>query len=170
VGEPPDAAGAGPEGFYRAHADRLTKFATSLVGTSDAGDVVANAMAKTLGARSWSSIDNPRAYLYRAVFREAMSWRRAAARRAVRHRADAERLAAVERAVSDDVVPSGVAAAVAQLSDRQRAVVVLTYWDDRSIAEVAEVLGTSQGSVKKHLARARAALRELLPSDDREED
>jgi RNA polymerase sigma factor (sigma-70 family) len=166
VDGPPAAGADGPEGFYRAHADRLTKFATSLVGPSDAGDVVANAVAKTLGARSWSSIENPRAYVYRAVYREAMSLRRSAARRAVRHRTDAERLAAADRAVTDDVVPSGVIDAIAQLSDRQRAVVVLTYWADRSITEVALVLGTSEGAVKKHLARARAALRELLPRDE----
>jgi RNA polymerase sigma factor (sigma-70 family) len=170
VGDQPGAAFEGPEGFYRAHADALTKFATSLVGPSDAGDVVANAVAKTLAARDWSSIENPRAYVYRAVYREAMSWRRGAARRAVRHRADAERLAAIDRAVDDDVVPSGVADAVACLPDRQRAAVVLTYWDDRSIAEVAAVLGMSEGSVKKHLARARAALRAALPANGEEDD
>jgi len=48
VGDQPDAAAEGPEAFYRAHADALTKFATSLVGPSDADDVVANAVAKTL--------------------------------------------------------------------------------------------------------------------------
>jgi RNA polymerase sigma factor (sigma-70 family) len=168
VGEPAgrieDAAA-----FYRAHADELTRFATGLVGRSDAADVVANAVAKTLAARDWDSLDNPRAYLFRAVYREAMSWRRAAARRSVRHRTDAERLSAADKAVSDPLDhDERVAAAIAQLSGRQRAVILLTYWDDRPIDEVAQVLGTSAGSVKKHLARARSALRAQL-GDDRED-
>ena len=55
-----------------------------------------------------------------------------------------------------------VLAAVRQLSPRQRAVVVLTYWEDLAPDEVASILGTSQGSVKQHLARARSKLRRVL--------
>jgi DNA-directed RNA polymerase specialized sigma24 family protein len=83
-GEPTKSAGGDPERFYRAHAPELMRFATALVGPQDAADVVGDAMAKTLAARQWSSLDNPRAYVYRALYREAMSWRRAAARRADR--------------------------------------------------------------------------------------
>jgi RNA polymerase sigma factor (sigma-70 family) len=78
------------------------------------------------------------------------------------------RLSAVERTVTTPEHDSRVAAAVARLSARQRAVVVLTYWDDRSIDQVAEVLGTSEGTVKKHLARARRSLRSMLEPDDGE--
>jgi RNA polymerase sigma factor (sigma-70 family) len=151
--------------FYRAHADELTRFATGLVGRSDASDVVANAVAKTLAARSWDSLDNPRAYLFRAVYREAMSWRRTAARRSVAHRAEVDTVVSAEPADPD----ARIAAAVARLSARQRAVIMLTYWDDRPIDEVAQVLGTSAGSVKKHLARARSVLRARL-GDDSEGD
>lgn len=170
LGDSSDRPVEEPASFYRAHADELTRFATGLVGGGDAQDVVANAVAKTLAARDWSTLDNPRAYLYRAVYREAMSWRRLAARRAVRHSADAERLSSMDRAVPAESPEhdSHVAAAVARLSARQRAVVVLTYWDDRSIDEVAQVLGTSEGTVKKHLARARDSLRSLLRPDDSE--
>jgi DNA-directed RNA polymerase specialized sigma24 family protein len=52
--------------------------------------------------------------------------------------------------------------AVARLSMRQRAVVVLTYWADLAPPAVAERLGISEGSVRRHLARARARLREVL--------
>jgi RNA polymerase sigma-70 factor (ECF subfamily) len=45
---------------------------------------------------------------------------------------------------------------------QQRASVVLTYWEDLSPADVAIRLGISEGSVKRHLARARARLKELL--------
>jgi RNA polymerase sigma factor (sigma-70 family) len=163
--------GHDPEAFYRAHAPELTRFATSLVGPDDAADVVADAMAKTLTAREWSSLENPRAYVYRAVYRESISWRRASARRSVRHVADAGHLGARERVVE---LPSSdsssvVAAAVARLSARQRAVVFLAYWEDRRLDEIAEILQTSDGSVRKHLARARRTLRALL-NEAKDED
>jgi RNA polymerase sigma-70 factor (ECF subfamily) len=45
------------------------------------------------------------------------------------------------------------------LSDVQRAVVVLYYYEDRSVDEVASVLGIPEGTVKTHLHRARGLLR-----------
>jgi RNA polymerase sigma-70 factor (sigma-E family) len=56
--------------------------------------------------------------------------------------------------------------AVGRLPARQRACVVLRYFDDLSEAEIAEALGVSAGSVKTHLSRARASLRRLLEDDD----
>jgi len=55
-----------------------------------------------------------------------------------------------------------VLAAVDRLSVQQRAAVVLTYWEDLSAADVAKRLRISEGSVKRHLARARSRLRETL--------
>jgi RNA polymerase sigma factor (sigma-70 family) len=60
-----------------------------------------------------------------------------------------------------------IAAAVRGLSLRQRAVVVLTYWADLDPAAVAVRLGISEGSVRRHLARARARLREVLDAGRR---
>jgi RNA polymerase sigma factor (sigma-70 family) len=170
VGEPCSRPEEDPAAFYRAHAPEFMRFATTLVGADDAADVVASAVAKTLAAREWSSLDNPRAYVFRAVFREAMSWRRLAARRALRHTADAGHLGAVERAIGPDMTESRsrVVQAVAGLSGRQRAVVFLAYWDDKRIDDIAEILGLSTGAVKKHLARARQTLRTVL--GDEEED
>ena len=45
------------------------------------------------------------------------------------------------------------------LSPRQRAVVVLRYYDDLSEAQIAEALGCSTGAVKAHASRAMAAMR-----------
>ena len=44
----------------------------------------------------------------------------------------------------------------------QRAVVFLTYWDDLTVEAVADVLQIAPGTVKAHLARARASLRRVL--------
>jgi RNA polymerase sigma-70 factor (ECF subfamily) len=52
--------------------------------------------------------------------------------------------------------------AVLALSVQQRAVVVLTYWADLTPAAIGELLDISEGSVRRHLARARKRLREVL--------
>lgn len=55
--------------------------------------------------------------------------------------------------------------ALTSLSARERQIIVLTYWDELSAGEVAEVLRTSQGAVWTTLTRARAKLRTLLEGD-----
>jgi RNA polymerase sigma factor (sigma-70 family) len=49
-----------------------------------------------------------------------------------------------------------------QLPPRQRAVIVLRYWEQRTEAEVAELLGCTQGTVKSTAHRGLRRLRELL--------
>ena len=55
-----------------------------------------------------------------------------------------------------------VLAALATLPPRARAVVVLRYWEDLSVEQVADVLGCSPGNVKSHTARALGKLRAVL--------
>ena len=52
--------------------------------------------------------------------------------------------------------------ALARLPAGQRAVVVLRYWEDLSVAETAEALGKSEGTIKSQAAKGLAALRRLL--------
>jgi RNA polymerase sigma factor (sigma-70 family) len=52
--------------------------------------------------------------------------------------------------------------ALAQLPARQRAVLVLRYWADLPVAEVADILGCSEGTVKSTASRAAARLAETL--------
>ena len=44
----------------------------------------------------------------------------------------------------------------------QRAVVVLFYWEDQSVFDIARALEVSESTVKQHLFRARARLASLL--------
>jgi len=62
----------------------------------------------------------------------------------------------------DPLEALAVRTAIAALSARERQVVVLTYWDDLSAREVAEVLRSSEGAVWTTLTRARAKLRDQL--------
>lgn len=52
--------------------------------------------------------------------------------------------------------------ALAHLPAGQRAVVVLRYWEDLSVAETARALGKSEGTIKSQAAKGLAALRRLL--------
>lgn len=61
--------------------------------------------------------------------------------------------------VSDEAPDPDLLRALAALSPRQRAVVVLRYFEDLTEAETAAALGCSVGSVKTHHSRALAALR-----------
>ncbi len=57
--------------------------------------------------------------------------------------------------------------AFTRLTDDQRAVIVLRYYRDLSIAEIAEVIGQSDGTVKSRLHYAREALRAAVEADAR---
>lgn len=57
-------------------------------------------------------------------------------------------------------------AALGKLSPRQRSAVVLHHAAGYPLREVGEILGSTTGAVKVHLARGRRRLRELLEDDD----
>jgi RNA polymerase sigma-70 factor (ECF subfamily) len=145
------------EELYAKHAEALTRFATGLVGPSDAADVVSDAVLRCLASDRWLEVRDPRPYLYRAVLNQARQSHRGTMRRTARE----ARIAPPEAVDAPEVSPE-VLEAVARLSLRQRAVIVLTYWEDLEPAQIAIRLQIGEGSVRRHLARARARLREEL--------
>lgn len=142
---------------YEKYASELVRFATGLVGPDDAPDVVADAFVRVLGVRPWEELDEPKAYLYRTVLNQVRMRHRSTMRR----RAREMRAADPEMSFDPEVRPE-VLEAMSALSARQRAVVVLTYWEDLTPADIAERLAVSEGTVRRHLARARSKLREVL--------
>jgi RNA polymerase sigma factor (sigma-70 family) len=146
--------------LYRRVAPELIRFAAALVGRTDAPDVLSGAVVKALAAPGWPTVRDRRAYLYRSVFNESQTWLRRAGQRPLLE-ARAVRARGTDRFELPTLHPD-VRSAVARLSVRQRAVIVLTYWADLDPGTVAVRLGISEGSVRRHLARARARLREVL--------
>jgi RNA polymerase sigma-70 factor (sigma-E family) len=125
-----------------------------------AEDLVQIALLKTAG--KWHRIrryDQPEAYVRRAMYHAAVSqWRR---------RGEWPVAAVPERAAPDHIDQVArrltVDAALAQLTPRQRAVLVLRFYEDRSVAEAADILGVSAGTVKSQTAYALERLRVLAP-------
>lgn len=146
---------AGAVEAYEKHAADLVTYATALVGPSDAEDVVAEAMLGVFTRVRWTSVREPRGYLFRCVLNQA---RMAERRRSVGRRKEAS---VPQRVVADDEAPDDLGL-LAPLSVRERSVVYLTYWVDLAPAGVADLLDLSEGAVKRYLARARAKLREEL--------
>lgn len=109
----------------------------------------------------WRAVREPGVYVRRAVVNLCRNRRRRLwlERRESRRQSDTLTVTLAEPA--DDVW-----AAVRALPPRQRAAVVLRYWDDLTDAEIAAALGCSVGTVKSQLAKARVSLARALGEED----
>jgi len=145
---------------YETHSLELVRFATMLVGRSDAPDVVSAVFASMLRSTGWDRVTNQRAYLFKAVANEARNLTRGQSRREQRERRD--HLMRDFTSIPASETPLDVRRSVAQLSDQQRAVIFLAYWADLPEADIASTLDISTGSVRRHLARAKTHLRRSL--------
>lgn len=150
--------------LFRRHHARLLRVAYLLSGDERvAEDLVADAFAKAYRHLARGRVEDPGAYLRRAVVN---GWKRQIGRR-MRDRERARTLRVGWDPAFEDrsVERERVLAALATLPPRQRSVVVLRFLDDLSEAETAAVLGISPGSVKTHSHRALARLRTALQED-----
>ena len=146
--------------FFHASWRRLFPMALGIAGDrASAEDALQGAFAKAYA--SWSrvsSASHPEAYVRRMVVNEIISSRRSAWFRRERSTAEPDVGASVASPESGVVDRDAVWAAVQSLPVRQRAVIVLRYYEDLSEAEIAQVLGCSRGTVK---SQASAALKNL---------
>ncbi|GIH15093.1 SigE family RNA polymerase sigma factor [Rugosimonospora africana] len=107
-----------------------------------------------------SAADQPEAYVKRMILNQFLSWRR---------RRDATAVPLTEAMLAAAVSPTDAPARVVErdallrqiavLPPRQRAVIALRYYEDRTDAEIAALLGCSEVTVRSHCSRALAALR-----------
>jgi RNA polymerase sigma-70 factor (sigma-E family) len=152
----------GDEGFSAFAASRwpgLVRLAFGLTGDRWAAeDIAQTALARAYVAwRRVSRADNPDAYLRRILVNA--SHHRFRRRRVTEQPGDLPEMPVDGPA---DLVGERAAllAALHQLPPRQRAVVVLRYWQDLTDAQIAATLGCSPGTVRSQLSRALAKLRE----------
>ncbi|MBM7788945.1 SigE family RNA polymerase sigma factor [Tenggerimyces flavus] len=144
------------DAYVAARQHALLRTAYLLTGDRhEAEDLVQTALTKTYLA--WSRVRDPDAYVRRAMVNVHISWWRRAWRREERPTdAVPEPTATPEPDLADR---DEVWALVRSLPPRQRAVVVLRFYEDLTPAEVADILGCTAGTVASQTNRAIAALR-----------
>lgn len=151
------------EAFVADRLDRLLRYATAL--TCDphlAQDIVQDVLLRA--QHRWSRIESmaaPDAYVRRMITNEYLSWRRRRASRTVPSHHGT--LDALGPPTADPAGPYAerdeMRARIAALPRKQRAAILLRYYEDRTDEQAAEILGCSAATVRSHISRALATLR-----------
>lgn len=150
--------------FVRATGTQLHRAALLLTGDHHlAEDLTQTTYAKVYASwRRVSRADNPVAYARTTLLNTFLSHRRL--RRSSELPSDLS--------VDEDGVPDGdpavrmdLLAALATLPPQDRAVLVLRYWEDRSVADTARDLGLTETTVRTRSRRALQRLRPLVGAD-----
>jgi RNA polymerase sigma-70 factor (sigma-E family) len=150
-------AGGTCEDVYRAHYARMVRVARMLTGSNEAAEDIVQDVFVGLYQR-FAEIDDPAGYLYRSVVNRC--WSRRKHWRVVERR---RHLTARPHATYDEIDEIDETwTALRRLQPRRRAVVVLRYYEDLPLADIAEILGCRVGTVKSMLHRALAELRAEL--------
>ena len=159
-----------------AHADETTfesfvastgnqTFRTALLLCGDwhlAEDLTQSTYAKVFA--SWGKVrraDNPLAYLRTVLMNTYLSHRR------LRRSSETPFATLPDRALpgTDPSTRMALLDGLRSLPHTDRAVLVLRYWEDRSVAQTAQDLGLSEGAVRTRTTRAAQRLRDVLDAD-----
>jgi RNA polymerase sigma-70 factor (sigma-E family) len=154
------------EEFVGARLGALVRYAAVVTWDAHlAEDIVQNVLVRAQAR--WAHIeglDAPERYVQRMVVNEFLSWRRRKASRTV-HVGDG-----FEGLVAPLADPTGgyddrdaVIRLIGALPPRQRAVIALRFYEDLDVEQIADMLGCRVSTVRTHLMRAMATLRESLP-------
>jgi len=149
------------ERFLTERADRLMRTAVLLSGSREAGqDLLQAALERLL--RHWRTLDgDPEGYLRRTLYNLAAD--------GFRRQGRLQRKLGLLRAgtppppdvIAEVDLRDALVRILLQLPPRQRAVLVLRYWEQLTEAETAAVLGWPEGTVKSAASRGLRRLREL---------
>lgn len=148
--------------FVRATAPRLHRAALLLTGDHHLTDDLTQATYAKVYA-SWrrvSRADDPLAYARRTLLNTYLSHRRL--RRNTELPADPTLMPEHPGTEDDPAARVDLLDALATLPPRDRALLVLRYWEDRSVADAAHDLGITEAAVRTRSSRALQRLRPLL--------
>ena len=146
----------------------LVAYAYLLTGEQAAAqDLVQDAMVATFSRRHPAEVEHLEAYVRRAILNAFLNtkrrrdrWDGIASLVADDERAGGSGPAAVATARAD------VHAALARLTPRERACVVLRHFEDLAVRDIADRLNLSEGAVKRYLSDARRRLAPMLGAWD----
>jgi RNA polymerase sigma-70 factor (ECF subfamily) len=144
------------ESVYRTDGVKLWRALYAFAGDEDvASDAAAEAFAQAL--RRGDAIRDVRGWVWRTAFRLAAGDLQD--RRRVHHGQ------VPERAVHDAQLDDELVTALNALTPNQRLVIVLYYYADLPVAEIARRTGMNALAVRAHLSRGRRRMRDLLGDD-----
>jgi RNA polymerase sigma-70 factor (sigma-E family) len=158
------------DAFVRSRSGALLRSAFLLTGDQHlAEDLVQSALART--HRSWHRLHdrgNAEAYTRKTMYHLQVSWWRRRVAESLPGDLPEPRRGGGGTAAGGDhadqtTIRLTLRAALLRLSVKQRAVLVLRYFEDCSEAEAAELLGVAVGTVKSQTAKALAKLRVVAP-------
>lgn len=138
--------------FYESHVDAVFAFLSARLGDRSAAEEVSQETWLRV-ARSWSRSDPSRAWVF-TIARNLVTdrWRRLARERALPLEASPEH---ADSEVEQLAQRTQVLNALAELPEDESAALVLRFFEDRPIAEVAELLGRSERGAESLLTRAK---------------
>ncbi|WBQ06397.1 SigE family RNA polymerase sigma factor [Kribbella sp. CA-293567] len=151
--------------------DALLRFAYVLTGDHTlAEDAVQDAL--TTACARWgrvSQADDPEAYVKRMVVNAHISWWRRFRRREAPAAEPTRTAAAAPDGATGRADAEAVWALCASLPDKQRAAVVLRFYEDLSYAEIAVLLHCAEATARSHVHRALAVLKNTLSKEGAED-
>jgi RNA polymerase sigma-70 factor (sigma-E family) len=161
-----DAREADYAHFVRTRTHALLRSAFLLTGDQHlAEDLVQEALART--HRAWQRLDrldNAEAYARKVMYHAQVSvWRRPKVAEVLPADFEPDRSPGADDHAESAVERLVLRRALLRLSARQRAVIVLRFFEDHTEAEAARLLGVSVSTVKTQTGRALDRLRALLP-------
>ncbi|ADB35099.1 RNA polymerase, sigma-24 subunit, ECF subfamily [Kribbella flavida DSM 17836] len=170
----PMQTGSGPldfELFVSERADALLRFAYVLTGdVTLAEDAVQDAL--TTACARWARVsraDDPEAYVKRMVVNAHISWWRRFRRREAPTAEPTRTAAAAPDGAADRADAEAVWELCKTLPDRQRAAVVLRFYEDLSYAEIGALLHCAEATARSHVHRALAVLKNTLAKEGAED-
>lgn len=147
--------------------DALTRYAYLISGSrDDAADLVQDALVKTFGRlRNGFTVRSAEAYVRRAILNSYLDGGRRTSRwRKISH------LTAVPDTVESTAPATesrlDLGGELMKLAPRERACLVLRYYEDLKVADIAETLDISDGAVKRYLSDGLAKLSSALADQD----
>lgn len=153
---------AGFRAFVDAHQRPLLRLAYLLTGEAHlAEDLLQSVLVRMIGR--WPKlrrVDNLDAYARKTMLNQYISWRRRRSSGEVPSADPPDRAYTPEDSTVLRIV---LRQALMRLTPKQRAVLVLRFYEDRSERDVADLLGCSVGTVKSQAHHALARLRALAP-------
>jgi RNA polymerase sigma factor (sigma-70 family) len=155
---------ASVESAYRANGDRLWRAIYAWAGDAEvASDAVAEAFAQLI--QRGQAVRDPAAWAWRTAFRLAAGAMKASRLSNTLNPTEGDSPARQAAGYLDRYGDPDLLAALRRLPDGQRAAVILFYYADLPIAEIASRLGSNQLAVRANLSRGRRRLRQLLGDD-----